>query len=100
MFTVCIDSNDDQSFTVYVEQEGEAEPSEGAAPAGPGQPPVPPEAAPESGQEEAAEPGSQTVQTVKEALTIALEALKNGGKIMDVNQEQNSFNKALGPMQG
>ena len=105
MFTVCITANDDGTYKVYVEQAAEAgEAAPGAAPAMPptpmgappapmGKPPMPTMDA-EAGEdpaEEANEPGAQTVKTIKDALTLALEALKNDGQMSDVNGQDNEF---------
>lgn len=108
MFTICITANDDNTYKVYVEQANEADEGldaeVGAAPAM-GKPPMPqpmptaPMGAPapmaedpaEDPAEEASEPGAQTVKSIKDALTLALEALKNDGQMSDVNGQDKEF---------
>jgi len=91
-FTVCIDALDEGGYRVYVESP-EAEAQEGAAM--PGQ-------APEMGAEEGPqepEAGAQTVKTIKEALTAALEALKNEGQMSDAGAQAQDFNEGFGSPQ-
>lgn len=92
MFTVCITAQEDGQYRVYVEQaapEGEALPMPDGQPA-----PMEPEMAPEAA--EPAEPGAQTVDSVKAALTIALMALKNNGKMTEDEDQLAGFNSTPG----
>jgi hypothetical protein len=101
-FTVEITAEDDGSYTVASEPEAQ-ESAEGMpgmdqgavqpAPAAPGMPPE------EMGMEEAERAG-QNVKTLKEALTLALNALKNGGTMDDVNGQDAEFNAGFGSPQG
>ena len=104
MFTVCIDANDDGTYRVYSETQANEAAEEGqpgmAAPAMPEQAPAMPGAPgpmPPEEPAEASEPNSQTVQTVKEAVTLALEALKNQGSMSDVGAQQTAFDKSFAP---
>jgi len=105
MFTICLDVQDDGTFKVYTESpdeagEGAGQPM-GAAPmpgmdmgaTPPGATGAPP--AQDAG-EEANEPGAQTFDTIKEALTAVLAAVKNGGKMVDTGAESRAFSDAVG----
>ena len=99
-FTVCITALDDGSYKVYAEKEeaaGEMGEEMGGMPPSPMAPSAP-DAAPAApampmgeDPEEANESSAQTVKTIKEALTIALNALKNEGEITDVNGQERDF---------
>ena len=77
MFTICIDALDEGGYRVYSKMP--------EAPMEPGMA----EEMPESS-------GEQVVQSLKEALTVALEALKSGGQIEEANQQEKAFNEAIG----
>jgi len=95
-FTVEITSNDDGTYTVTSEPEAQ----EGAEGMEMGQG-MPPGGAPMEAPE-AAEPAGQTVKTVKEALTVALAGLKNGGQLPDMAAQNAAFDEGFngGPSAG
>ena len=95
-FTVEITSNDDGTYTVTSEPEAQ----EGAEGMEMGQG-MPPGGAPMEAPE-AAEPAGQTVKTVKEALTVALAGLKNGGQLPDMAKQNAAFDEGFngGPQAG
>lgn len=112
-FVVCIAANDDSTYSVYTEQPDEDEGAEDAGSdadagaagasaspgASPGAPSAPAGAAPDDGSDdsdEGAEPGMQTVDNVKSALTLALEALKNDGQMGDQAAQEQAFNQNFG----
>lgn len=78
MFTVCIDALDEGGYRVYSE--------------------LPQDAAAETAMPEVEGEGAneQVVETVKEALTVALEALRSEGKITEADQQEKAFNAAVG----
>lgn len=84
--TVCITAQDDGQYKVWVEAEA------AGMPATPGMEPDK-VAGPTEGQEGA---GGQIVQTLKEALTLAMEALKSGGQMSDFNGQQQAFKDGFG----
>lgn len=105
MFTVCITAQDDGQYKVYTESEATEAAEAAAAPApqaaapapagaAPGMPPAGQEAGPAETPEEA-EPEAQTVGTIKEALTIALHALKNDGQLVDMNGQERAFQEGF-----
>lgn len=93
-FTIEITANDDGSYTVSSEPEAQ-EGAEGME-MGQGMPPGAPM------PEEAAEPAGQTVKSVKEALTLALAGLKNGGQLPDMAKQNAAFDEGFngGPQAG
>jgi hypothetical protein len=100
MYTICITPQEDGTFKVYTEtgaqEAAEAAPAAMGAPsapqpgmaAAPGAPAAP--AAPEEGPAEE-ETGAQIAPTIKEALTLVLEGLKNNGKIPNTNGAAANF---------
>lgn len=98
MFTVCIKPVE-QGFRVWTEQD-EPEPADADASGGyPSQAPPPADpaampAAPEA--PEAAESAGHVVTSLKEALTMAMEALKSGGQMRDNADQVAGFNTAFG----
>ena len=86
-FTIEITANDDGSYTVSSEPEAQ-EGAEGME-MGQGMPPGAPM------PEEAAEPAGQTVKSVKEALTLALAGLKNGGQLPDMAKQNAAFDEGF-----
>lgn len=83
-FTIEITANDDQTYTVTSEPEMQ-EAAEG-------------EQMPEAGGAEQAmggAPAGQTVKSVKEALTLALAGLKNGGQLPDMAKQNAAFDEGF-----
>jgi hypothetical protein len=90
--TVCIMSLDEgQGFKVWVEAP-EAQEAAGM----PAMPGMEPGAAPAEPTEEQESAGGQTVKTMKEALTLAMEALKTGGQMSDMNGQEQAFKDGFG----
>jgi hypothetical protein len=97
MYTICITPQKDGTFRVYTETDAQeaAEVAPGAtgAPAAtqpgmaatPGAPATPAESPAEE------ETGAQIAPTIKEALTLVLEGLKNNGKIPNTNGAAANF---------
>ena len=104
MITVCIQTQHDGQYKVWTEAEEatespEASYSSAAPQTDPAAPAMatPPEApeAPEDA-EDAAESAGQVVKSLKEALTLAMEALKSGGQMSDMNGQQKAFQDGFG----
>ena len=101
MITVCIQTQHDGQYKVWTEAEEapespEASYSSAAPQTDPAAPAMAtPSEAPEA-PEDAAENAGQVVKTLKEGLTLVMEALKSGGQMSDNAEQVAGFNEAFG----
>lgn len=83
--TVCITAQDDGQYKVWVDAPEAAEATGMPAPNAMATEPA-----------EAPTAGEQIVPSLKEALTLAMEALKSGGQMSDANGQQKAFQDGFG----